>query len=390
MRRLATILLIALANVVCAGQTAPPQPDLQSQAPTKSSAAKTTIVVPVGTTVSLALTSPIWSKTAKAGDSVYATTVFPVAANNQMAIPAGTYVQGQIDTLKKPGLISPHAQFQIHFTQMIFANGYTVQIPGPRNVAIGQPSDQQGSAASATPGAHASDVIAAVGSVYVDISSASDVLLDNGTQIEMILQVPLRLNAASVAAAVRQSNPAQPAPSKSATLCRPVEGTPGTPDTVVPGTPGTPDIVIPGMNGAPDTVIPGTPGTSDTVIPGIPGTPDITCPGPPVVAFDTKVQNYKESFHITAPAQVSGTQLPVGDYQVTWKGTSPATPGTAQVNILRNGQVVVSVQARVVLLNTKSPADTPATRTKSDGSVSLRSLRFAGQTFALYFDQGAA
>ena len=67
------------------------------------------------------------------GDSVYAETVFPVAVNNQMAIPLGTYVQGQIDTLTPPGWLSPHAQFQMHFTKIIFADGYTVELPGSQN-----------------------------------------------------------------------------------------------------------------------------------------------------------------------------------------------------------------------------------------------------------------
>jgi hypothetical protein len=382
------ILLTALTS---AAQTAPPQPDSQGRAQARSTTAKSRIVVPAGTTVSLALTNPILAKTAKAGDSVYAETAFPVAVNNQMAIPPGTYVQGQIDTLTRPGWLSPHAQFQIHFTKIIFANGYTVELPGPRKVRTGQPPAPQASPAPGTPLAPANDVIAAVANAYVQVSSASDVLLDNGSQIEMVLQVPLRLNAANVAAAVRQSNPAPLAQFKSATRCRPIPGTPGTPDTVIPGTPGmpgTPPTVIPGGPGMPDTVIPGTPGTPGTpatIMPGTPGTPYVPCPGPPVVTSNPKVQNYKESFQIDAPVQVSGKQLSAGSYQVTWKGSGPL----AQVDILQNGNLVVSVRARVVLLNRKSPADAPEKRTNSDGPVFLHSLRFAGQTFALYFDQGA-
>ncbi|MGA2606930.1 MAG: hypothetical protein ABSH01_05660 [Terriglobia bacterium] len=390
MRRLAiAILLSALA---CAAQTAPPQPDSQGGAQARSTPAESRIVVPAGTTVSLMLTSPILAKTAKAGDSVYAQAVFPVAVNNQMAIPPGTYVQGQIDTLTRPGWLSPHAQLQIHFTKIIFANGYTVELAGPQNVTTGQPPAQPASAASGTPLAPADDVIAAVATAYVQVSSASDVLLDNGSQVEMVLQVPLRLNAASVAAAVRLSNPALLAHLKSATLCRPIPGTPGTPDTVIPGTPGTPGTpptVIPGGPGMPDTVIPGTPatpGTPDTIMPGTPGTPGVRCPSPPVVTSNLKVQSFKESFQINAPVQVSGMQLSAGSYQVTWEGSGPL----AQVDILQNGNIVVRVRARVVLLNRKSPADAPGTRTNSDGSVFLQSLRFAGQTFALYFDQGEA
>jgi hypothetical protein len=338
------------------------------------------------------LTNPILARTAKPGDAVYAAAAFPVAVKNQMAIPPGTYVQGQIDTLTRPGWLSPHAQFQIHFTKMIFANGYTVELAGPVNVTTGQAPPQAASAAPGTPIAPPDDVITAVATPYVQVSSASDVLLDNGSQIEMVLQVPLRLNAANVAAAVRVSNPSLLAHLKSATLCRPIPGTPGTPDTVIPGTPGTPGTPptsIPGGPGMPDTVIPGTPGTPGTpatIIPGTPGTPGVRCPSPPVVIPSLNFQSYKQSFQISAPVQVSGVQLPAGAYQVTWQGPGP----WAQVDVYQNGNRVVSVLARVVLLNRKPPADAPGTSTNSDGTVFLRSLRFAGQTFALYFDQGEA
>jgi hypothetical protein len=372
---LMAILLIAVAS---AAQTAPLPPAGQGQPQAGTAIVKSRIVIPAGTTVSLALTHPILTQTAKAGDGVYAETIFPVAVNNQMVIPTGTYVQGQIDMLTRPGWLSPHAQFQMHFAKIIYANGYTVLLPGPQKANIEQPP------------AAADDVIPAVASAYIMVSSSNDVLLDNGTQIEMVLQVPVRLNAAKVAAAVRNSNPAPLAQFASASRCRPIPGTPGTPDTVMPGTPGTPGTpptVIPGGPGMPPTVIPGTPGTPGTpptVISGTPGTPYIPCPSPPVVTSNFKVQSYKESFQISAPVQVSGKPLPAGTYQVAWEGLGPM----AQVDILQNGNPVASVQARVVLLNRKSPADAPATHTNSDGSISLQSLRFAGQTFALYFDQG--
>src|SRR5271157_3493520 len=182
MRRL--VVAILFGTSVCAAQTAPPQPAAQDQVSSKKTSARSTIVVPAGTAVSLAITNPVWNKTAKVGDSVYAETAFPVAVNNQMAIPPGTYVQGEIDTVTRPGLFSPHAQFQIHFTKAIFANGYTVVLGGAQNAPAGQTPAQQVPAAPAAPRAPASDVIPAVASVYVDVSFASDILLDNGTQIE--------------------------------------------------------------------------------------------------------------------------------------------------------------------------------------------------------------
>jgi hypothetical protein len=327
----------------------------------------------------LALVNPILAKSSKAGDTVYAETAFPVVVNSQMAIPHGTYVQGQIDTLTRPGWISPHAQFQIHFTKIIFANGYTVEFGGV------QPSAPQPDPAQAAP----DDVIPAVANGEILVSSRSDVLLDNGTQIEMVLQVPLRLNAAAVSEAVRQSNPALPTQFQSATRCHPISGTPGTPGTVMPGTPGTagtPPTVIPGGPGMPDVVIPGTPGTPGTpptVINGSPGTPYVPCPGPPVVTPNLKAQNYRESFQTASPVQLSGKPLPAGSYQITWTGPGP----WAQARIFQNGNLVVSVRARMVLLNRRSPAGAPGTLPNSDGSLSLQLLRFAGQTYALYFDQ---
>ncbi len=390
MRRLAIAILLSAS--ASAAQTVPAPQSSQVTAQTKSAAANSRIVIPAGTTASLALSNPILAKTAKAGDSVYAETAFPVAVKNQIAIPPGTYVQGQIDSLSRPGWLSPHAQFQIHFTKIIFDNGYTVVLPSTNNAGSGTAPTQPASTLGAAPSAPADDVLAAVASAYVDVSSSSDVLLDNGTQIEMVLQLPLRLNAASVADAVRRTGTATLPQFKSATLCRPIPGTPGTPDTVIPGTPGTPGTpptVIPGGPGMPDTIIPGTPatpGTPDTVFPGSPSSPGVTCPGPPIVTSNPKALSYKESFQINAAVQVYGKPLAAGSYQVTWKGLGPS----ADVDILQNGNVVVSVPARVVLLNRKSPADTPGTHSNSDGSISLRSLRFAGQSFALYFDQGAA
>ena len=344
---------------------------------------KTRMVVPAGIQVTLALTSPIVARSAAIGQPVYTQTAFPVTLNNQMAIPAGTYVQGQIVVLKRPGLFSPHAQFQFNFTKIIFANGYTVVLPQTRHTANGQTAAQQASQTAAP----ADDVIPAVASPYVDVTSGNDVLLDNGAQFDMVLQVPLRLNASLVAAATKMIKATQLPQFRSASTCRYIPGTPGTPDTVIPGTPGTPgtpDTVIPGVNGAPDTVIPGippTPGTPDTVIPGTAGTPDVVCPGPPVVV-PGKAQNYKQSFQIAAPAQVGGKQLAAGSYQVTWRGPGPAV----QAEISQNGKTMTRVPARFVLLNAKSSATNSATQAGSDGSISVLSLRFSGQSFALYFD----
>jgi len=321
------------------------------------------ITIPVGTKVELALTNPLWAKSVQLGDSVYSKTSFPVAVGDRIAIPPNTYVKGQIDIMTLPTSRSGHAEFRMHFTDIVFANGYTVNLPGD---------------------ADADDAIA---TVNVAVSSRSDVVLDNGTQIEMVLERPLQLDADKVAAAVRQTKPLDLTQWKSATRCRPVPATEGTPDTVIPGTsgtPGTPSTVIPGGPGMPDTVIPGTPGTPGTpptVIPGSPGTPGIACPGPPAVVYQPA--EHKESFALREAVLVGGRQLPAGAYQAVWEGLGPAT----QVRIERKDKVAATVQARVVALGKKAPTTASVPHTNSDGSVSLESLQFAGQTFELRFGQ---
>ena len=90
------------------------------------------------------MTRPEWAQSAKDGDTVYAQTSFPVVAGGSMAIPAGTYVEGTIEGVTKPTRKLERAEIQVLFTKIVFANGYTVELPGGANVRC--------SRRSATPG----------------------------------------------------------------------------------------------------------------------------------------------------------------------------------------------------------------------------------------------
>jgi hypothetical protein len=303
----------------------------------------------------LALTTPVWAKSVKLGADVYSIAAFPVAINNQIAIPAGTYAQGTIDAMTLPSWLSAHAEFQIHFTKLIFANGYTVELPAGTAGTSGT----------------------AIATVYVNVSSSSDVLLDNGAQIELTLQSPLSLNAAKTAVAARVSKPVQLSQFKSATRCVPSSGSPGTPDTVIPGTPPT---VIPGGPGMPDTVIPGT---SPTIIPGTPSTPGTACPGPPIASSTPSSKDaHKESFQVKNTVTVAGQPLPAGSYQASWTGLGPV----ASVAILQKGKMVAQVQARVATLQNKASKNAVNLKTNTDGSFSVNSIQFKGNTLELIFD----
>jgi len=263
-----------LLSVLILGFTTSASPMALQPAPAQPSSASPTasVTLPAGTKIELVVTRPEWAQSAKDGDTFYAQTSFPVVAGSSMAIPAGTYVQGTIESVTKPTRKLSHAVIEVLFTKIIFADGYTVELPG---AAIGIP-------ASPVPG---ESLIA----ITIQESTANDLLLDNGAEVEMTLGAPLQLDAKQVAQSIPLSRVPAPGQLQSATLCRDTPGspgTPGTPDTVIPGSPGTPDITIPGGPGMPDTVIPGTPATPDTVIPGSPGTsgdPGYTCPAKPLV-----------------------------------------------------------------------------------------------------------
>src|SRR5205823_12822761 len=65
----------------------------------------TQVSVPSGTRLPLLLRNGINTRTAKAGDSVYFETAYPIARNNRIVIPMGSFVRGKVLEAKRPGRI---------------------------------------------------------------------------------------------------------------------------------------------------------------------------------------------------------------------------------------------------------------------------------------------
>lgn len=244
------------------------------------------VTLPARTTIELAITAPVWARTAKPGDALYAQVDFPVLAGKSIAIPAGTYVQGTILSIARPSRFKSRAEIQAVFTTIIFAGGYVIQLPALPGVVSSLPG---------VPAIASEPQAATVIKLTIEASSSNDLLLDNGAEFDIVLASPLSLDSKQLAAAISASRLVDLGQFKSATLCRPTPATPGTPgtsDTVIPGTPGTPSTTIPGGPGQPDITIPGTPGTPPTVIPGTPGTPGFpgrACPNAPLVVSSQPV-----------------------------------------------------------------------------------------------------
>ena len=114
---------LALLSACCAGVTG--QVPL-AFAPGTGNAA----TVPAGTKIPVALKQAISTKSAREGDVVYAETTFPFVQDGKVLIPAGTYLQGQIVHSQRPGRVHGRAEVLIHFTSLVYPNGYTVPLPG--------------------------------------------------------------------------------------------------------------------------------------------------------------------------------------------------------------------------------------------------------------------
>ncbi len=230
-------------------------------APAEPAAAPKTFTVPAGTKVLLELRSAINTKSAKPGDGVYLSSIFPVTVGNRVMIPVGVFVQGVVDNVIHPDRGARKAQLDMHFTSMIFPNGTVVEIPGVVDDLPGaskqtvkgdgegtiQQNGDKGRNAGETAkvalpsgagvgtigGAESGHPLegglaglgagaAAVGLVALFTKNA-DVNIPSGTQVEMELQRPLILQEENLSAAGSAAAPAPlvPAPGQPKPITKP-------------------------------------------------------------------------------------------------------------------------------------------------------------------------
>ena len=215
----------------------PPQaqagaPAAENGAPTElPGPARKTYTVPAGTKVLLTVRSAINTKSAKPGDGVYLVSAFPVVVGNRVMIPAGVYVQGVVDRVERAGHVKGRAQLDMHFSSIIFPNGSVVEIPGlvdslpgarqqqvkndgegtiqqdgdkTRNMGkvaeVSVPVGGTVGSISGLPSGHPlAGGIAGIGAglatagIVSLFTRGADVNIEQGTQIEMVLQRPLVL-----------------------------------------------------------------------------------------------------------------------------------------------------------------------------------------------------
>jgi hypothetical protein len=312
------ILLLAAAGMAQqpAQTTTEPDPQPSAQSPSNTpdenrAPDEAPVTIPAGTRFALVLTHPVDSKFTHRGDEIFAQTTAPVTVADQVALPAGTFVQGKVDKLTRRG---SRGELLMQFVSVVFPNGYVVNVSGPINLetdegtawnnpgtgarvgVIAAPLAGLGAGALIGSAAHTTHTTnfagmtttsstpkgLAIGSVvglaaggvvaFVLLARSHNFYVEVGSPLEMTLPQPLTLAQGQVTDSLREAavhpaplpvvakRPAPPAPPMPAStisgMCY-TAGTPGTPDTYIPGPP----------------PIGNSPGTPGTVIPGIPATP---------------------------------------------------------------------------------------------------------------------
>lgn len=87
----------------------------------------------------------------------------------------------------------------------------------------------------------------------------------------------------------------------------------------------------------------------------------------------------KGSLAVTDACTVGGKALAAGDYKVNWDGNGP----DVQLNIMKGKNVVATVPAHMIELNSASLSDAAVVSKNNDGSKSLSEIRFSGKKYAL-------
>ena len=82
-------------------------------------------VVQTGTRIPLSMINSVNTKNSAAGDRVYLQTVFPILSNGKVIIPPGSYVEGTVTEVKRPGRVKGRGSLFVRFDSLILPNGVT-------------------------------------------------------------------------------------------------------------------------------------------------------------------------------------------------------------------------------------------------------------------------
>jgi hypothetical protein len=226
---------VAAAQVPEGPQTEAPPPATTPVTASRPASNGPSILVPTGTRIGVILESGISTGTAKAGDSVYFRTSFPITINNKVVVPVGTYLRGEVTESKRPGRVKGKGEIRIRLNTMVFPNGYTVDMNAEPHSADGGQVKTDAEGKMTGPGGKGKDVTtvatttatgagigaiaagakgagigAGIGGVAglaaVLLSRGPEAQLPRGSSMDLVLEHDLQLDAAQI----QYSNVGQP------------------------------------------------------------------------------------------------------------------------------------------------------------------------------------
>ncbi len=198
-------------------------------------------VVDPGTRIPLSLINSITTKTAGEGDRIYLETVFPILVDGKVIIPPGSYVQGTVTQVKRPGRLKGRGEIYLRFDSLILPNGVLRDFRARVGALDGRASEEldkaegkvksegnkggdagtvaQGAATGASVGAIAGAIGghtgmgvgigaaagAAAGLAAVLLTRGPEAVLAKGTTVEMVLDRAIKFKETELANAATTS-----------------------------------------------------------------------------------------------------------------------------------------------------------------------------------------
>lgn len=184
-------------------------------------------VIEPGTRILLNMINSVSTKTAAVGDRIYLETAFPVLSGGKVVIPQGSWVQGTVTQIKRPGRVKGKGELYVRFDSLTLPNGVSRDFRGRIGAMDGRSTEQvdRQEGKIKAPGNKAGDATtiaetagagagvgtiagaaagnygmgagiggaagAAAGLVGVLLSRGPDATLTRGTSMEMVLDRPL-------------------------------------------------------------------------------------------------------------------------------------------------------------------------------------------------------
>jgi hypothetical protein len=92
---------------------------------TPAPGAPASFVIQSGTRIPLSMINSVNTKNSASGDRIYLQTVFPILAGGKIVIPPGSYVEGTVTEVKRPGRVKGRGSLYVRFDSLTLPNGVT-------------------------------------------------------------------------------------------------------------------------------------------------------------------------------------------------------------------------------------------------------------------------